>query len=102
MTRKKQKGPAPVGEALQQFLQRSGLNDRIEEAAVVPEWPGLVGEAISAATTPMAVNNGTLFVSVRSSAWMMELKLMEAEILRRLNAGRKHGRIEKIRFLMAE
>jgi hypothetical protein len=31
----------------------------------------------------------------------MELRLMEREILRRLNEGRERGRIERIRFLMA-
>jgi hypothetical protein len=31
----------------------------------------------------------------------MELRLMEREILRRLNEGRERGRIERIRFVMA-
>ena len=34
--------------------------------------------------------------------FLMELKMMETEILRRLNDGRDRGRIRKIRFFMAE
>ena len=99
MSRKRQ-APAQVRETLQKYLDRSGLSERIEEATVVPEWPARVGDAIAAVTQPMAVNNGTLFVAVRSSAWLMELKLMERDIVARLNAGREKGRIERIRFVM--
>ena len=88
-------------EALAGYLKGSGLADRVEEASVVPDWEERVGAAIAAVTTPTRVNNGTLLVHVRSSAWLTELKLMESEILRRVNAGRKKGRIQKIRFLMS-
>lgn len=98
----KRRGPTPVGEALGQFLEKSGLAERIEEASVVPEWEQLVGAAIAQVTKPARVSGGTLFVAVRSSAWMMELSMMQGEIIRRLNAGRKRGKIQKIRFFMGE
>lgn len=94
-------GPTRVGDAIGAYLERAGLTERIAEASAVPEWAERVGEAIAAVTTPLRVSRGVLLVGVRSSAWLMELKLMEAEILRRLNAGRERGRIEKIRFVMA-
>ncbi|HEX6938973.1 MAG TPA: DUF721 domain-containing protein [Longimicrobiales bacterium] len=93
-------GPTPLAHALQRFLARSGIAERIEEAAVVPEWADRVGSRIAAVTRPLRVSRGTLFVAVRSSAWLMELKLLEGEILRRLNEGRDRGRIARIRFLM--
>ena len=101
MTQRRQ-GPTPVGSALGEFLERAGLAERIEEARVVPEWEERVGEAIAAVTRPDRVSRGTRFVAVRSSAWLMELKLMEAEIVRRLNAGRDRGKISRIRFFLAE
>lgn len=96
------KGPRPLGEALEGYLRRSGLGEKIEAASVVPAWDALVGEKIAAVTSPLRVNGGTLFVAVRSSAWLMELKLMEREILRRLNDNRQRGRISHIRFVMGE
>lgn len=98
----KRPGPTSLGEALGKFLEESGLAERIEEASVVPEWEERVGEAIARVTRPMRVSHGTLFVAVRSSAWMMELNMMRGEIMRRLNAGRERGRIEQIRFFMGE
>lgn len=97
-----EKGPRPLGEALAGFLDRSGIGERIEAASVIPEWEERVGRQIAAVTTPLRVSGGTLFVAVRSSAWLMELKLKEREILRRLNAGRERGRTRQIRFVMGE
>ncbi|HUG42555.1 MAG TPA: DUF721 domain-containing protein [Longimicrobiales bacterium] len=94
-------GPMKVAEALAGYLARSGLGDRLQEASAVEDWPGKVGSRIAAVTEPLHVNNGVLFVGVRSSAWLMELRMMEAEVRGRLNEGRDKGRIRKIRFVMA-
>jgi predicted nucleic acid-binding Zn ribbon protein len=96
----KKDGPKQVREALQQFLEKAGLSEKVEAASVVPEWAQLVGEGIAGVTTPLRVSNGVLFVAVRSSAWLSELKLMEREILRRLNAGKSKGKLSAIRFVM--
>ena len=89
-----------VAEALAGYLRKSGLGDRLEEVSAVDEWAERVGARITAVTEPLHVANGVLFVGVRSSAWLMELRMMEADIRRRLNEGRTRGRIERIRFVM--
>jgi predicted nucleic acid-binding Zn ribbon protein len=92
--------PQKLGDALQDFLKKSGLDERFEEAAVLPEWAERVGDAIAAVTAPVRVSQGTLLVAVRTSTWLMELRLMEREILRRVNEGRDRGHIDRIRFVM--
>lgn len=99
---KKKGPPTPLGDALKAFLKKGDIGERIEEAAIVPEWAERVGPQIAAVTVPLRVNHGTLWIGVRSSAWMNELNLMETEILRRLNEGRARGKIAKIRFQMLE
>ncbi len=89
-----------LADALKSFLTRTEVGQRIEEAAAVPEWAERVGPAIAAVTVPLRVSRGVLLVGVRSSAWLMELTLMEGEIVRRVNAGRARGKISKIRFQM--
>jgi predicted nucleic acid-binding Zn ribbon protein len=96
------KRPSRLSDELQKYLRESGLDERVEEAAVLPEWKERVGDAIAAVTTPLRVSRGTLLVEVRTSAWLMELRMMERAILRNLNRDRSRGRIEKIRFLMAD
>ena len=93
--------PQALGDVLTRFLDRSGLAPRVEAAAVIPEWEQRVGPGIAAVTEPLRVSEGTLFVAVRTSAWMMELNMMKADLMRHVNAGKKDGRIEQIVFVMS-
>jgi predicted nucleic acid-binding Zn ribbon protein len=91
--------PMTVAEALQGYLAESGLGDRLEEVAALDDWDDRVGERIAAVAEPVHIKDGVLFVGVKSSAWLMELRMMEGEIRRRLNEGRTRGRIRQIRFV---
>jgi predicted nucleic acid-binding Zn ribbon protein len=91
-----------IGDVVSEYLERAGMNERIAAAGIVPEWADRVGPAIAAVTQPFNVSRGVLVVGVRSSAWLMELHMMEHEIRRKLNAGRDSGRIERVRFVMVE
>ena len=83
--------PQRVGEALASFLDQSGLAERVDQAGIIPEWEGLVGAQIAQVTKPLSIaRDGTLFVAVRSNAWMTELSLLEPQLLAALN--RKPGR----------
>lgn len=89
--------PNRISEALASFLNESGLAERVEQATIIPEWGSLVGEQIAAVTEPLSISrDGTLFVAVRTNAWMNELSLMEPQLLRALNS--KAGR-ERVRAI---
>ena len=94
--------PQSVGDLVSRFLNRSGLAPKVEAASVVAEWTEKVGPQISAVTEPLRVSEGTLFVAVATSAWMMELNLMKRELMRRINAGKGDGRIKQLVFVMGE
>ena len=89
-----------VGELLPTYLRRKGLTAKVEAASVLPEWEDLVGPGIAGVTRPIRVTEGTLFVAVKTSAWMMELTMMKGDLMRRLNAGKRDGRIEQLVFVM--
>lgn len=91
--------PEQIGELLKAYLKETGLEARVAQTAVIPEWPALVGARIAAVTEPMFVTpDGMLFVAARTNAWMTELQLMEPELLRAINAGQGRPPIRKIRF----
>jgi predicted nucleic acid-binding Zn ribbon protein len=93
--------PTAVGDVLARFLERTGMAAKVETAAVIPEWAERVGPAIAAVTEPLRVSDGTLVVAVSTSAWMMELNMMKADLMRHLNAGRAdNARIKGIAFVM--
>jgi predicted nucleic acid-binding Zn ribbon protein len=102
MSDRKKRKPEPISNLVASWLGESGLANRVEQAAVVPEWPNLVGPQIAAVTTPQSITaNGTLFVSVTTNAWMNELSLLEPELLRSLNAKSGRTPIRRIRWLLA-
>jgi predicted nucleic acid-binding Zn ribbon protein len=91
--------PTPLSQLLADVLKEAGIQERVEQAAVVPEWPTLVGAQIAAVTTPLLVTpDGTLFVAVSTHAWMTELSLMEPELLRALNADPSRPPVRKLRW----
>jgi predicted nucleic acid-binding Zn ribbon protein len=102
MSEKKKKPPEAVGNVVAKWLHASGLAERVDQAAVIPEWPRLVGPQIAAVTTPKSITaNGTLFVEVRTNAWMNELSLLEPELLKSINSTEGRTRIRRIRWLLA-
>src|SRR5256886_7202866 len=102
MSGKKRKRPVAVREALEGYLARSGLARRLAQAQVIPDWPRLVGAQIAAVTTPESVTpDGTLFVRVATSGWMMELQLQAPQIMAAINTGRGAGRIKTVRWLLS-
>lgn len=94
--------PEALGEALRRFLEQQGLAERVEQASVIDAWPSLVGPTVAAVTRPLAVAaDGTLFVAVRTAAWMAELAMMEREILEQINRGITRAPVSRIRWQMA-
>ena len=87
---------------LSRFLARSGLAPKVEAASVLTEWSERVGPQIAAVTEPLRVSEGTLFVAVETSAWMMELNLLKGDLMRHVNAGKGEGRIQQIVFVMGQ
>lgn len=95
----RKKRPEALKDVLSGVLSQSGLAERIEQASIIPEWPTLVGKQIAAVTEPMHITaDGTLFVAVKTNAWMTELSLMEPELLRSLNAKAGRVPVKKIRW----
>lgn len=93
------KRPEALADLLKAYLKESGLEARVEQAEVIPEWPTLVGARIAAVTHPLFVTpDGTLFVAVTTHAWMNELQLMQRDLLQALNAKTNRQPIEKLRF----
>ena len=102
MSDPRRRKPVPLGDVVSQFLERSGLERRVDQAQAIPDWGEAVGARIAEVTAPLSVSaDGTLMVAVATHSWMTELSLMEPELLRVLNASREEGRrIVRIRWVL--
>ena len=94
--------PTEVGRLLGGVLRKAGLTEGLEKATASQEWPDRVGQAIAAVTRIRSVSGSTIFVEVRSSAWLQELTFMKREILEKMNEGRGKKPFEKVVFFLAE
>lgn len=76
----------PLADVLARYLARSGIEDRLQQTRILTRWGELVGPEIAAVTRALSVSDdGTLFVAVRSHAWMSELTMMERTLLETVN-----------------
>ena len=55
MTAPKKRKPQKLGDVMTGMLSKSGIADRVAQAAVIPNWPALVGPQIARVTEPMSV-----------------------------------------------
>ena len=93
--------PSQVGGLVGTVLASMGIAEKVERAAVIADWEQLVGPHIARVSRPVRIREETLFVEVESAAWRMELSLLRPRLMRKLNAGRGKGRIERIVFLQS-
>ena len=91
--------PRPIGEALAEVLKSHGLDADVARAAVLAEWPALVGPQIAGVTQARIITeDGTLVVGVRTHGWMNELSLMERALVAKVNASGGRARVVRIRW----
>ncbi len=96
------RGPIKVDSVLSAVLEKHGVKKQVERMSVLDLWPELVGEHIADVTKAKGVSDSTLFVEVRTSAWLMELNIMKREFLSKVNEGLEDAPFERIVFVLAE
>jgi len=69
---------------------------------VLDLWSEIVGDTVAGVTRAKGVDEATLFVEVRSSAWLMELNMMKGEFLARVNDRLPDTPLDRIVFVQAE
>jgi len=94
--------PEKIGGMIGTMFARLGIAEKVERASVVADWEDLVGSHIARVAHPVRVQGDTLFVEVESASWRMELSMMRPQLMRKLNAGKRQGRIERIVFVQAD
>lgn len=74
-----------IGELIQQFLRREGIESPLNEQRLLEAWKNL-SPAITAATRQLYIKNQILFVYLNSAALRQELQMNRQLLLKKLNA----------------
>lgn len=90
--------PQSAGDALQRLLQRLGLERQLRVYRALMHWESIVGTPLAQVARPLRLDADTLWVAVKSHAWVQELTFHKRTILQRLNERIGEERFREIRF----
>ena len=74
-----------LGETIQAFLRKHGLEDEVRIQRILTDWEAFVGKPIAQATEKVWFENGTLHVYMSSPAWRNEMVMARIRLQRSLN-----------------
>ncbi len=88
--------PAPLDAAIGGLIAEAGWELAVATGSVFGRWAQIVGPELAAHTTPEGLADGELIVTADSTAWATQLRLLAAELVRRLNAELGDGSVRRV------
>lgn len=89
----------PAGDVMPRVLQSLRIDRRQSETEILKVWNHLIDPTVAAHAQPTGIHKGTLFVTVDSDVWRVEiLRYRRREILERLQHAFGRDLIQKISF----
>jgi predicted nucleic acid-binding Zn ribbon protein len=74
-----------LAEAIKDFVNAIGLNEKLDETSLIGSWEEIVGRAISIRTSKIYIKNHILFVHLSSSVVRNELQMLKESLKNKLN-----------------
>ena len=96
--KRKSASPSLLGDMIQKMFGQLGLTKRLQQYTVVTSWESIVGDRIARVTTPRKVQNGVLFVDVKTGPWRTELVMRKGEIMKKIRQSVGRSVLKDIRF----
>ncbi|HJC58751.1 MAG TPA: DUF721 domain-containing protein [Candidatus Dietzia intestinigallinarum] len=89
--------PQPIGKLFGQVAKKRGWDEKVTTGRLFAEWGRIVGEDIAAHATPERLDQGILYVRASSTAWATQLRLVSADILRKIAAAMGPGHVRRLK-----
>lgn len=89
--------PQRLSAAISDLMDAEGWALAAATGSVFGRWAEIVGEDLAAHTTPESLTDGELTVSADSTAWATQLRLLAAQLVKRLNAELGDGTVLRVR-----
>jgi hypothetical protein len=89
--------PQPLGMAIEELLDDQGWRTPAAVGSVFGRWEQIVGEALAAHTRPGGFTDGELLVIADSTAWATQVRLLRAQLIRRLNSELGNGTVTGVK-----
>ena len=89
--------PQPLGAAINGLLAAEGWGLAAATGSVFGRWAQIVGADLAAHTTPVTLSEGELTVAADSTAWATQVRLLAAQLVRRLNSELGDGAVQRVK-----
>ena len=95
--RQRRDDPALLGAAIDGLIAETGWELAVATGSVFGRWAQIVGPDLAGHTTPDGLVDGELTVIADSTAWATQLRLLAAELVRKLNAELGDGAVRRVK-----
>ena len=76
--------PEKLSSVLSTYLSSRGYLSSCREYDVINHWKDIVGDSVASVSFCEGVENGVLYVKVKTSSWRQELSFVKNEILHKI------------------
>ncbi|MET0799762.1 MAG: DUF721 domain-containing protein [Actinomycetota bacterium] len=91
-----------LGEIVEGLLREQVFSRGMPVAQLASRWPEIVGERLSAETTPMALDAGVLTVGVSSGPWGAQARFLHEEIRRNADEALGGDAVRRVHIVVRE
>jgi predicted nucleic acid-binding Zn ribbon protein len=95
--RRRNDDPQPLGTAIDSLLTERGWELAAATGSVFGRWAQIVGPDLAGHTTPESLRDGELVIAADSTAWATQLRLLAAQLVRRLNTELGDGTVLRVK-----
>jgi predicted nucleic acid-binding Zn ribbon protein len=88
--------PQTLDDSMSRFVADQGWGTELRVHGVFSRWEAIVGSDVGRHVRPEAFADGRLTVRTDSTAWATQMKLLAADVVRRLNEVLGDGTVEVI------
>lgn len=88
-----------VGEAIQAFLSKHGLQSKAAVQSVITNWEQIMGLPIAQNTEKIWFDSGVLYVKMSSPVWKNELQMARVKIKEVVNREAKADIVQEVKIL---
>ena len=89
--------PERLGAAIEGLIDARGWQEAAAVGSVFGRWAEIVGPELGAHTRPDGLADGELTVTADSTAWATQVRLLAAQLVRRLNAELGDGTVQRVK-----
>jgi predicted nucleic acid-binding Zn ribbon protein len=89
--------PEQLSAAIEGLIDARGWQEAAASGSVFGRWAQIVGPDLAAHTRPDGLADGELTVTADSTAWATQVRLLAAQLVRRLNAELGDGAVRQVK-----